>query len=210
MARDGRATREKILEAAQVLVLDQGYGGMSLDSVIDRAGVTKGAFFYHFANKQALARALVERYAEADRDHFDRTVGRAGQLTPDPVQQLLVAAGLLVEGLSAEDLSGAGCLYASFCYQNGLVEPETLAVIREALLFWREHLGRRIAAAIAHQPPRIEVDPEELADQLLAAFEGGFVMARSLGEGDQVAKAVRHWRNYLELLFAVEPAAQPS
>lgn len=206
MPRDGRATREKILQAAQDLVLDHGFGGMSLDAVIDRAGITKGAFFYHFASKQALARALVERYAAADLEHYEATVARADQLTSDPVQQLLVVVGLMVEGLSDTDLSESGCLYASFCYQNGLVEDDTLQVIREALLYWREHLGCRVAAACAVRPPRIEVDPEELADQLLAAFEGGFVLARSLGEGDLVASAVRHYRNYLELLFSAEPA----
>lgn len=205
MPRDGRSTREKILEAAQALVLDQGFGGTSLDAVIERAGITKGAFFYHFPTKQALARSLVERYAEADREHYSETVARAESLTRDPVQQLLVAVGLMLDTLPQTDLSEAGCLYASFCYQNGLVEDETLDVIRDALLFWREHLGRRIAAAVAHRPPRIEVDPHALADQLLAAYEGGFVLARSLGEGGQVARALQHYRNYLELLFAVEP-----
>lgn len=68
------------------------------------------------------------------------------------------------------------------------VDDGTLEVIRDGLLFWREHLGRRIAVA----------------------FEGGFVLARSLGEGIQVARALRHYRNYLELIFAVKPAPSPT
>lgn len=210
MPRDGRATREKILLAAHDLVLEQGYGGMALDGVMERAGVTKGAFFHHFASKQALARALVERYAAGDREHYEHTVGRAEQLTHDPVQQLLVVVGLMIEELEALGAARSGCLYASFCYQSGLVEDETLGVIRDALLFWREQLGRRVAAALEARPPRIDVDADELVDQLLAAFEGGFVLARSLGDDGQVAQAVRHYRNYLELLFGLEAEHRPA
>jgi TetR/AcrR family transcriptional repressor of nem operon len=209
MPRDGSITRDKILVAAQELILEQGYGGMSLDGVIERAGITKGAFFYHFANKQALARALVERFARMDREHYEATIERAENLTRDPVQQLLVVAGLLIEELAASDLSGSGCLYAAFCYQNGLIEDDTLQVARVALGYWREHFGRRVEAALDQRPPLIPVSAQDLVDQLLVSFEGGFVMARSLNEGDQVAKALRHYRNYLELLFALEAAPEP-
>jgi hypothetical protein len=51
------ATHQRILDAAVELFDEAGYGHTSLHDIIDRAGVTKGAFYYHFATKEALAGA---------------------------------------------------------------------------------------------------------------------------------------------------------
>ena len=61
MARDGTATRIRLLDAAQGLVLERGFAGTSVDDVLSEAASTKGAFFHHFSSKAELGRALVER-----------------------------------------------------------------------------------------------------------------------------------------------------
>src|SRR5690606_41602255 len=66
MARNGAATRKSIMDAAQALILETGFSATSVDTVIARAGITKGAFFYHFRTKADLAEALVERDAAED------------------------------------------------------------------------------------------------------------------------------------------------
>ncbi len=70
MPRDGTATRERILDAAEHLVIENGYAATSVDQVIAASGTSKGAFFHHFDSKRDLARALVERYVEADLAHL--------------------------------------------------------------------------------------------------------------------------------------------
>jgi hypothetical protein len=52
----GEATRERILEIAETAVLAKGFGATSIDEVIAEAGLTKSGFFYHFKDKNALAR----------------------------------------------------------------------------------------------------------------------------------------------------------
>ena len=71
MARDGTATRERILDAAQGLVLERGFAGTSIDAVLDEASVTKGAFFHHFPSKDELGRVLLERYAATEEQTLD-------------------------------------------------------------------------------------------------------------------------------------------
>jgi TetR/AcrR family transcriptional repressor of nem operon len=205
MARNGSATKERILDRAQELILDRGYGGMSLDMVIEKAGVTKGAFYYHFASKAELAQALVERFAAADEAHYWTTMERADRLSDDPLQQVLIAVGLMAEEVVATDDAPAGCLYASFCYQAGLFEPEVHEIVARAIRFWTTKLGERLARAMELHPPRQPVDAEQLADQFLTVFEGGFVMARSLDDPRQLERALLHYRRYLELLFDVTP-----
>ena len=59
MPKDGTQTREKILDTAQALIYQRGFTATTLDRVLDGAGLTKGAFFHHFKNKDDLALALV-------------------------------------------------------------------------------------------------------------------------------------------------------
>ncbi|WP_030768422.1 ScbR family autoregulator-binding transcription factor [Streptomyces sp. NRRL F-2664] len=61
-ARQERAeiTRQAILDGAAVAFDDNGYEGTSLSDVVKHAGVTKGALYFHFPSKQALARTLMD------------------------------------------------------------------------------------------------------------------------------------------------------
>src|SRR5688500_10652867 len=56
----GDATREALLVAARELFGMQGYAETSLDVIVRRAGVTKGALYHHFAGKEALFRGVFE------------------------------------------------------------------------------------------------------------------------------------------------------
>ncbi|MCP3708811.1 TetR/AcrR family transcriptional regulator [Paraburkholderia sp. CNPSo 3274] len=53
--------RAQLLQAASDIATDQGVPAVTLDAVAERAGVTKGALQYHFANKQGLLDALFEQ-----------------------------------------------------------------------------------------------------------------------------------------------------
>lgn len=205
MARDGSITRERLLDATERLVLRQGFAATTVEAVAGEAGVAKGAFFHHFASKGELARTLVRRYADADRAHLDEFLARAERLSRDPLQQLLLFVGLLED--AAAELAGEtpGCLFASFCYERQLVDEETRELISGSFRRWREALGPRLEAIAARHPPRVPVDLPSLADVVLTAFEGAFVVARALGDPGVVARQLRHVRNYLELLFAPSP-----
>ena len=61
-------TRQRLLDAAEELVNRQGFAATSIDQILEQVGVTKGAFFHHFKTKNDLARALIQRFAEADRE----------------------------------------------------------------------------------------------------------------------------------------------
>ncbi|HEX7308614.1 ScbR family autoregulator-binding transcription factor [Lentzea sp.] len=58
------ATREAILLAAAEEFDRLGYDRTSLTAVLARAGLTKGAFYFHFPSKEAVAAALIERQGE--------------------------------------------------------------------------------------------------------------------------------------------------
>jgi TetR/AcrR family transcriptional repressor of nem operon len=208
MPPDRNPTRDRILDTAQELVLATGFAGMSIDHLVQRAGLTKGAFFHHFKSKADLALALVERFARQDLDLLGEMLGRAERLSRDPLQQLLIFVGLYVELFEGLSEPPAGCLLASYCYEHELFDDQVKGVCSSNFHTWRRRLGDRIRAAMAAYPPRLPVDPESLADGFTAAIEGAFVLSRGTAEPDVVARQLTHYRNYLELLFA--PAQAPA
>jgi TetR/AcrR family transcriptional regulator, transcriptional repressor for nem operon len=201
MPRDGTATRTRILDAAEELMLGQGYSGTSVDEVIATAETTKGGFFHHFASKQDLARALVERYVAADLELLDDVFARAEAASDDPLEQLLTFVSLMAEAVDELDGDLPGCLYASFSYEQHLVDPETRDLIAKAVLAWRVRTREKLDEVVARYPPRIPVDLDALADQALAVYEGTFILSRALGEPELLRGQLHHFRTYLELLF---------
>jgi TetR/AcrR family transcriptional repressor of nem operon len=203
MPRSGAKTKSLILDAAHNLVMGHGLAGTSIDMVLAKAEVTKGAFFYHFKTKADLARALVQRYADNDAAHLQDQLSRAEKLSRDPLQQVLIFIGLLQEEVDEMTDPGAGCLIASFIYQFEDLNAEIRTISAESFLEWRQRLGEKFEAAMAHTPPKLPVKGEDLADAMVSTFEGGFVMMRVLQDPKQLAQQLTHYRNYIELLFGV-------
>jgi AcrR family transcriptional regulator len=63
-------TRNKIYESARQLILEQGFENVSVDSIVEAAGVAKGSFYVHFESKDALAVDLINEFTKtADLDY---------------------------------------------------------------------------------------------------------------------------------------------
>lgn len=214
MAGRGAVTREKILDATQALILEHGFSATSIDRVLEKTGMTKGAFFYHFKNKEALTRAIVERYALAEEAQIATVMGRAARMTPDPLQQLLVAVSLLIEmteeAFSHPDAVNPGCLYGSYAYELEAVDSGGRDALRHTVLRWRGMLREKLDEIAARYPPRVEVNLDALADNLLVAFEGGLILGRLLGDRYQTVEQLKLYRSYLELVFSADPGGPSS
>src|SRR5690606_32206766 len=95
--RKGMATRERILVIAEAAVLAKGFGATSIDELIAEAGITRSGFFYHFRDKNELARGLLERYERQNEQFLAAIFGRARELSDDPLQSFLIGLTLFAE-----------------------------------------------------------------------------------------------------------------
>ncbi|MEH6471855.1 MAG: TetR/AcrR family transcriptional regulator [Halopseudomonas sp.] len=202
MPRDGSKTRNLILEKAQQMVLDVGLSGVSVDTLIEAAGVTRGTFFYHFKTKHDMAAALVERYANEDRDHFNSVMQQAELLSRDPLQQLLIFLGLFIEFTEQMEEPFPGCLYASYCYQSGAISPEVMAKVEVMVRFWRSNLQVKLESLAEQYPPCIPVELSQVADHVMTSMEGAFILSKLVHEPKLASEQLIHCRNYIELLFS--------
>jgi len=204
MPRDGHKTKQRILDAAQACVMERGFAATSVDDIQEAAGISRGTFFYHYPTKDALARALIQRYADEDRALEDRLMARAEQLATDPLQQTLIFLALHEDLFQEGGPAEAGCLFASYSYEAGVFDAGTRAVIRSSIEHWRGLLGGKLSAALERHPALVpDTDPYVLADVAYAQLQGAYVLWRELGDPALMVRHVRQLRSYVQLLFGV-------
>lgn len=75
------ASRAALLDAAHALFVERGYAATSTPEISAAAGLTRGALYYHWADKADLLRAVLEREAEAVRHAIDAAC--AGVVKPE-------------------------------------------------------------------------------------------------------------------------------
>ena len=74
----GERTRARILDLAYESIVQKGFAATSIEELVEAAGITKSGFFYHFKDKNDLARQLLERFLAEDEAILD-TLERAGR-----------------------------------------------------------------------------------------------------------------------------------
>lgn len=206
MAKRGQERREKILQVAEGIILQQGFSATSIEDILEKAHITKGGFFYHFPGKVELARALVERYLEEDDKFFDHLASRAVELSEDPLQQMLLFLNLLAESMENLEEVHPGCLIASFTYESQQIDDTVKALILEGLLRWRAFFRKLLEKIVEAYPPQQGVNLDEMADLLTSVIEGGIIISRVLNDKIALSQQIRQYRLYVKLLF--EPVGE--
>lgn len=87
--RDKVATRQRLLDAAEHVFAEKGYHGAAVDDITRESDTSKGGFYFHFPNKEAIFLALVDSLTP----RLESTIERALNAQPDPVAQLDAALG---------------------------------------------------------------------------------------------------------------------
>jgi AcrR family transcriptional regulator len=100
------STREKVLETASQLFYEQGYHPTGINQVIAAAGVAKASFYYHFASKEDLCIAYLEKRHQ---DWFGWLREEVEQ-NEEPQERLLSLFTFLEKWLSSSDFRGCAFL----------------------------------------------------------------------------------------------------
>jgi AcrR family transcriptional regulator len=195
VARPARA-REHVLDAAEELFLTRGYESTQLDRVCEQAGVSKGAIFYHFDTKEALAAATLERF-------FLRLVADAqdaveASVAPTAVERLFAYVDA-VAALTRTPALARGCLLGMLTMECAETCPPLADRARQGFEMWHGGLAALIREAASERG--LDLDAAGLATTFLAAVEGGLLLDRQGAAPRAVELALDHFRRYLALVF---------
>lgn len=205
--KKGAETRTRILDIAEAAVLQKGFGGTSIEELITETGITKSGFFYHFRDKNELAKALLNRYIENDERIYDEIFSRARELTDDPLQAFLLGLKLLSELLADLPNGHPGCLVATVCYDERIFDREIQETNRNAVLAWRRRFGRMFQEIMEVYTPREPLEVDQLADMVSTVLEGGIVLSKALKEPHSLSGQILVLRSFVKLLFQPQAGA---
>lgn len=189
--------RSKLLDAAIALVRQQGFSATTVDQLCGMAGVTKGAFFHHFASKDALGAAAAEHWTatssalfmEADFNRHDDPLDRyLGYLDfRDEIATGEVSEFTCYAGTSLQECYGSSDAIRDAAYQSIAGHSARLA----------EDLDQSIAKYGAPEG----VTGLSLGLYTQAVLQGAFILAKGQGNAEPVHDAIAHLRRYILMLF---------
>lgn len=95
-------TRAQLMSAARKLFADKGFADVSTQTIVAKAGVTRGALYHQFADKTDLFAAV---YEEVERDLVTDIAARIAQdQPPDPLEAMRMGARLFLDYCAAPDV----------------------------------------------------------------------------------------------------------
>ncbi|MCV7279893.1 TetR/AcrR family transcriptional regulator [Mycolicibacterium flavescens] len=192
MGRQARseATRNRIILSAVQLFAEIGYAAASLGDIIERAELTKGAFYYHFDSKEALATAIIEEGSDKMFGVFNRIRNSSA-----PAMERIIHGCFLVAAMIGSDMvarSGTHLLRAFGQYNRSAGQ------IYER---WVDEIVARVQEAVRDGDLRPELDARAVSETIVSAMLGAELLSNASSSGaDVLLRMTRIWEVLLTAL----------
>ena len=196
--RDPEWTRGQLIEAAFGEMHENGYAAAGVDRIIERSGVTKGAFYHHFESKKELAQAVIDSVVRPM--VVEAFLAPLGE-TSDPIDGLQQCLTSQMEHLTLERIA-SGCPLNNFAQELAGVDDDFQEQIDGLYGHWRDVIAQALTRGQEAGQVRIDIDPQEVATFTVAAISGTAGFAKSARDVDVARTSVRVLCSYLETLRA--------
>lgn len=172
----GEETRRRILAEAAEAFAHRGYGSTSLNDLVRSTGLTKGAFYFHFASKEELALEVFRSKHDEWHEEVLAAIEREGRAI-DKVVGVMRRVTELIEadpsarcvGRLADELSG---------------DPRLASIVGGQFQAWVELSTELLQRAQEEGDVRADLDPAEVSEVAVAGFIGLEHVSGTRGVGD--------------------------
>lgn len=169
-------TRRKILEAAFEEFYLRGFQAGSLETIVRRAGVTKGALYHHFPDKSALGYAVLEEVVREPL--LSAYLDPLRKIEGDPLDALQDVLRRRAEDFVEMGIA-CGCPLNNFTQEMSALDEGFRQRVSSTLAEWKDAFARVLDDAKAYGSVRADVDTRRIAALIVAAVEGSFGMAKA-------------------------------
>ncbi len=199
--RDPEKTRASILGAAFEEIYHRGFHDASVNDIVARTSLTKGAFFHYFSTKNDLGYAIADEVLrEMVLDRWIRPLAAY----KNPVQGIISRFRKIIESTPDEHIA-LGCPLNNLTQEMSSVDP----VFREKLLaviqLWISETEKYLKKAQAEGYLSQDVNPRQVAEFVVMVEEGAFAMVKNLRDKKVYWSLYDSLKRYLESI-SVKPA----
>jgi TetR/AcrR family transcriptional repressor of nem operon len=196
-AQKDSLTKQKLLDAAQSLMLAKGYAATSVDEVCEAARLTKGSFFHYFDSKEHLGKLVAEHFFSARQQQF---LSAPFHQKKDPRDRVLGYVDFLID-MSRDARGAKGCLLGMFVQELSETHPRIRSVCAACLDEQAEFLQKDLEQAKTKYTPRARWSPQDLADHLIAVMQGAIILAKAKQDRKLIEASLLHVKAYLHSLL---------
>ncbi|MEY4563296.1 MAG: putative HTH-type transcriptional regulator YxaF [Pseudomonadota bacterium] len=184
--------REHLIHTALAVFTERGFHGIGIDSLLQRAGMSKRTLYTHFKSKDELILAALRLQDELLRERLARDVAPVEMSAED---RLLAVFDRAADWFARPDFHG--CVFVKAVGELAESSPPVRMLAREYKALMRSHL-QALSQVVG------VVDPDALADQMALLMEGAVVTAQVAG----TSQAAQTARRIAKLLLDEAPRHQ--
>jgi TetR/AcrR family transcriptional regulator, transcriptional repressor for nem operon len=184
ITRKGQATRDRILAAAAALMYQQGVAGTSTEDLQAAAGVSASQIYHYFGNKHALTCAVIGYWSDTNLGFHKPLLAHL-----DDIDALRDWAQAVVDSARANDFRG-GCPLGSLASELADTDDVARDDVVVGYRRWQGAIRDGLAAMKARGALVESADVDQLAMALLAALQGGLLLAKTFRDGEPLRTAL--------------------
>jgi AcrR family transcriptional regulator len=172
LTKKGQATRDRIVEAASQLMLEQGVARTTIEGIQSAAGVSPSQLYHYFPGKDALVSAVI-----------DHQTGRVLDVQHQGLDQIDTIDALnrwrdLMVGILTETQCVGGCPLGSLASDLSESDPVARVQLANAFARWEELIRSGLEQMQSRGELDASADPEALAVTMLATVQGGLLLSQ--------------------------------
>lgn len=184
----GEATRRHIVGVAALAFAENGYNGVSLNDIVRDTGLTKGAFYFHFPSKEALA---LEVFGTKQLE-WQAAIIDVMQPHPRAIDRL---NAMLDCGCEMYEVDASARVVGRLCVELSR-ERKLAPRLTGYLQIWFDMVAGLVEEAQAEGDARTDLDPKTTAETIVSAFIGVEQVSDALTELGDFRKRIENLRTF--------------
>ena len=190
--RSSEITKAKVLKEATNLFNTKGYKSTSLSDITDATGLTKGAIYRHFENKECLEIEAFQKMMQAIFVALNEKI-KAQNNTRDKLFCVLN----LFQSYITNPLIIGGCPLLNVSVEVDDTNLELKQKAQQALSVFRDSVERIIINGKTHKQVGALVNEKLVATIMISTLEGGVMMSKLQNSNSDIEIVVNHLKNWI-------------
>jgi TetR/AcrR family transcriptional regulator, transcriptional repressor for nem operon len=176
--KKGESTKQRIVRSATKLIYNNGYKNTSIDDILTDSDTTKGSFYYHFKNKDEVARAAVGKFYSYMKRTMLEPMNDSEKGSLDAIS---IMFDLITANMERQECVG-GCLLGNMALEISDCREEMRVDLAEIFKDFGERLKEIIVRGQGLGEIRVDRDAGEMANFVIAVMEGGLLLSKVMKE----------------------------